>query len=78
MNEREGFTYRAFLLRVWNEDRDAPWRLTLEQAHSGERHHFATVQQLGAFLETIIEQIKVSSSKPDREDPGAGPFAGGG
>lgn len=70
MNEKEGFTYRAFLLRLWNEDPDAPWRLTLEHARSGERRHFATVQQLSAYLEALIEP-RISSTNPDREGPDA-------
>ncbi|MCA9969112.1 MAG: hypothetical protein KC425_02800 [Anaerolineales bacterium] len=42
--------YRAFLLRLWREARDAPWRASLEDPHTGQRHSFASDEQLLAFL----------------------------
>ena len=46
--------YRAYLLRLWQADGDdgAPvWRAALEDARMGERHGFADLSQLCAFLE---------------------------
>jgi hypothetical protein len=42
--------YRAYLLRLWRTA-EGQWRATLEDAHSGERRAFATVEELAAFIE---------------------------
>ena len=46
--------YRVYLLRLWQaagKDGQPVWRAALEDAHSGERHAFADLAQLCAFLE---------------------------
>ena len=46
--------YRAYLLRLWQaagKDGQPVWRAALEDARSGERHGFADLAQLCAFLE---------------------------
>ena len=44
--------YLSFLLRVWpvNTDINAVWRASLEDPHTGERHAFATMEDLFTFL----------------------------
>lgn len=47
--------YRVFLLRLWEErgqppDSAATWRLSLEDAHTGERIGFASLQALNEYL----------------------------
>ena len=43
-------TYHSFLLRLWREFRHSPWRASLESAATGERHSFADLERLFAFL----------------------------
>jgi hypothetical protein len=43
--------YHAYLLRIWREEPAAPWRATLENAHTGERCNFATIELLFLFLD---------------------------
>jgi hypothetical protein len=45
--------YLAYLLRLWrvNDDGKPVWRASLENPHTGERHGFANLQLLFAFLE---------------------------
>jgi len=46
--------YRVYLLRLWQaagKDGQPVWRAALEDARSGERHAFADLAQLCAFLE---------------------------
>lgn len=43
--------YSAFLLRLWRNQSDQPWRASLQDAKSGERKHFADLAQLMAYLE---------------------------
>lgn len=47
--------YRVFLLRLWEErgqppDSAAIWRLSLEDAQTGERIGFASLQALNEYL----------------------------
>ena len=46
--------YRAYLLRLWlaeGDDGQPVWRAALEDARSGERHGFADLARLCAFLD---------------------------
>jgi len=51
--------YRAYLLRCWEERGQDPlrplWRFSLEEPHTGERHGFADLAQLVAFLQGFTE-----------------------
>jgi hypothetical protein len=43
--------YQAYLLRMWRDQADAPWRATLiAAAQPDEQLHFATLEALCAFL----------------------------
>ena len=48
--------YRAYLLRLWDANSHGPpaWHASLEDTHTGERHGFADLERLVAFL---MEQI---------------------
>jgi hypothetical protein len=43
--------YLAYLLRLWREDKNTPWRVSIEDPHTGERRSFANLKALIAFLE---------------------------
>jgi hypothetical protein len=45
--------YLAYMLRLWqiSSDGEPIWRTSLESPHSGERHGFANLEMLFAFLE---------------------------
>ena len=45
--------YLAYMLRLWqvSSDREPIWRTSLESPHTGERHGFANLETLFAFLE---------------------------
>ena len=42
--------YHAYLLRLWREGAQKPWRAELVSPHTGDHHHFARQEQLLAFL----------------------------
>jgi hypothetical protein len=44
--------YFAYMLRPWqvSSDRDPIWRASVESPHTGERHGFANLERLFAFL----------------------------
>jgi len=56
--------YQSFLLRIWRDDEHTPWRLQLEDPHTGERRGFATLQQMVEFLGQQME--KFNSEKGDK------------
>ncbi len=53
--------YQVYLLRLWRNRTDAPWRATLESSEGNAQHHFATVQELVRFLENDGDQPTADS-----------------
>jgi len=45
--------YMAYLIRLWEADANGEpvWRASAQSPHTGERHAFADLQRLFAFLE---------------------------
>jgi hypothetical protein len=53
--------YKAYLLRMWRDNQNSPWRALLENPNNGERAAFATLEELVAFLEAKTgESIVIS------------------
>ncbi|MCE7988087.1 MAG: hypothetical protein DYG89_43535 [Caldilinea sp. CFX5] len=42
--------YHSYLLRLWRDQPDDPWRAALQATTTGERINFAEVSQMFAFL----------------------------
>ena len=63
--------YCAYLLRLWRADRPGTtiWRASLQSSGSGERHLFATLEQLFTFLEqeTDRRSARVSPGPAERQ-----------
>ena len=60
-NEPSGKKYRSYLLRLWRaEASDEGWRASLEDARTGKRIGFASLEQLFAFL---MEQVEDETKK---------------
>ena len=60
---RSSAEYCSFLLRLWREDPRAPWRASLQSTATGERHIFADIASLLAFLQALTGR-----ARPD-DDP---------
>ncbi len=45
-------TYAAYLVRLWRDENNGPWRLSVYDPHNGERQNFASLRQFVHFLET--------------------------
>ena len=43
--------YHAFLLRLWQEEDGAPWRIQMEHPHTHEVVGFASLERLMQFLD---------------------------
>jgi hypothetical protein len=58
--------YQAYLLRLWRESPQAPWRASLQSVNSGERCGFPDLQSMFAYLQTQTgeetEQVKLEAA----------------
>jgi len=48
--------YQAYLLRLWREGTQSPWRASLQSTSTEEMYHFATVEALFAFLDGRLKE----------------------
>lgn len=56
MSDRQAHPYMAYVLRVWRDGPAAPWRAVLVCARTGDRHAFAELADLFAFLEAETDE----------------------
>jgi hypothetical protein len=54
--------YQAYLLRLWRDDGQTPWRASLQEAQAGQLISFASVAQLVAFLEQQTQESHESTA----------------
>ncbi|MBN1483924.1 MAG: hypothetical protein JXA37_04315 [Chloroflexia bacterium] len=59
--EQNPLHYHSYLLRLWQErpaaaGQPAVWRLSLEDARSGDRKGFGSVEDLEAFLRQCMQR----------------------
>ena len=43
--------YRSYLVRLWQDAPEGPWRAVVQNVITNERHGFATLEELCAFLQ---------------------------
>ena len=57
--------YESYLLRVWESDQagELIWRASLESTDTGERHGFADMSSLFAYLETVCLTLPPDDAK---------------
>jgi hypothetical protein len=64
--------YQAYLLRLWQADREAGgcagWRASLEDPRTGERLGFASLEQLFVFLLALTESEAEQRRTPPPAD----------
>lgn len=61
-------SYRAFLLRLWQEQGSQQWRITLEDAHTGHRQGFRSIDDFVAFLRSSEPHDSYNSSTQGNGD----------
>ncbi|HNP72241.1 MAG TPA: hypothetical protein PLO33_12705 [Kouleothrix sp.] len=64
----EGLSH-TYVLHVWREHPNAPWRASLRASGSQERIGFADLEQLAIFLFRLTEQRPLPGSDPAPGDP---------
>ena len=57
--------YESYLLRLWESDQAGGliWRASLESTNTGERHGFADLASLFAYLETVCQTLSPDDAK---------------
>ncbi|MCP4539362.1 MAG: hypothetical protein GY832_19675 [Chloroflexi bacterium] len=60
MKKQQQRDYLSYLLRLWQtgDDENVVWRALLENPFTEERHGFASLQDLFAFLQTRVDAEK--------------------
>lgn len=48
-------TYLSYLLRMWRDHQQAPWRASLQSTATGDVRRFGDVEEMWAFLQTQLE-----------------------
>ena len=56
--------YQAYLMRLWRDNPNAPWRVTLQSTATEELRHFATLDALWTFLQPRLAVEQDDSSLP--------------
>lgn len=58
--------YQAFLMRIWpvHNEVGVVWRVLITNAHTGEKHGFASLKEMFNFLEIEVCQVAQSRTKP--------------
>ena len=56
--------YSAYLIRLWQEDTQRPWRASVQSVRTGEKFFFATLDDLFVFLQeqTLCRPEKAEQS----------------
>ncbi len=68
MSDHPRSRYRAFILRVWQDDTHQGWRISLEEiGRSLPRRGFRSLEAMTAFIEAELEK----SLHAPREQPAA-------
>lgn len=60
--------YRSYLIRLWREGVNRPWRISLQDTASGERKGFASLDEAVNFLTHQLEPGEPASPRPEPPD----------
>lgn len=50
MTTSSPLTYITYLMRLWRSDETTPWRVSLHDPHTGDKHNFASLGLMMDFL----------------------------
>jgi len=62
MTMKKPLNYYSYLLRLWRENEAAPWRASLEDAHTGERRSFSDAAKLLVFLREQMQSEPIQEA----------------
>lgn len=72
-HEHNTNTYKAFMIRLWQDDENAPWRASVQMVRTGETIHFASVLELLGFVRAqastrLFDAIPGATNGDDAQD----------
>ena len=57
--------YHAYMIRLWRDDPQQPWRAELVSPHTGEARRFASPEQMFTY---VRQEMELSDSRPAWSD----------
>ena len=60
-------TYQSYLLRLWRNNPNQPWRALLQSTADGEKYHFVEVASLFEFLTACLTHDAEQLNQEDSE-----------
>jgi hypothetical protein len=57
--------YHAYLIRLWRDEAQQPWRAELVFPHTGEARRFATPEQMFTFMQQQMEGNAARAARPN-------------
>ena len=54
-HSRNSYQYQSFLVRLWQDDRDAPWRVSVKHVATGKLRLFDSLESFFIYLQTQTE-----------------------
>jgi len=70
MIEEPSPDYFAYLVRFWRSGPGQPWRVSLEDPHTGEQRGFGSLEALLVFLKRRMRQPSQSNHKCSQSEEG--------
>lgn len=62
--------YHSYLLRLWRNGPQQPWRASMQCTATGEFYHFASIERLLDFVQASAQRGEAMAT-PDQEDGAA-------
>jgi hypothetical protein len=56
--QSESSDYHSYLLRIWRDSPQRPWRASMQCAATGTLHYFADMSHLVAFLQAQTDDVE--------------------
>lgn len=53
--KQDSYQYQSYLIRLWQDGKDAPWRASAKDVVTGQQHLFVSPEQLFSYLHKQIK-----------------------
>lgn len=57
-------SYKSYILRIWQDNPQSPWRATVQSIQSQETTHFANLDALFAYLAAQAAWAQIADGLP--------------
>jgi hypothetical protein len=54
--QADTYQYRSYLIRLWQDGENAPWRASAKDVVTGQQHLFVSPEQLFSYLHKQTQQ----------------------